>query len=66
MKRNKSRYWFLRSFFISFVLFLCAETLILGMGYCHSVMETNLKGEKVSLIERQGEQIKILGHIVKK
>jgi len=66
MKRKQSRYWFFRSFFISFVLFLCLETLVLGIGQCYAIMETNLKGEKISLIERQGEQIKILGHIVKK
>lgn len=66
MKRKQSKYWFFRSFYISFVLFFCLEILVLGMGYCYSVMETNLKGEKISLIERQGEEIKILGYMVKK
>lgn len=66
MKQQKkfNKYWFFRSFFISFVFFLCAEILILGIGYGYAIMETNLKGEKISLIERQDQQIKILGHIV--
>lgn len=66
MKRKQSKYWFFRSFYISFVLFFCLEILVLGMGYCYSVMETNLKGEEIKLIEISDQQIKVLGHIVKK
>lgn len=62
MKAKKTNiYWFVRSMLVSLLLIFCAMFLVLGSAYCYAIMQSNITGKQIEILEQKNGRIMFLG-----
>lgn len=60
-KTKRNIYWFIRSMLLSLVLIFCAMFLVLGSAYCYAIMQSNITGIPIEVLEQKNGRIILLG-----
>lgn len=60
-RKKENIYWFFRSMLVSLIIIFCAMFLILGGAHCYAVMQTNITGKPLEVLEQKNGRIILLG-----